>query len=118
MGKTLIISATFLVLSFVCKGQRRINAVEAHLHIGDSVMIKEKVIDHFMTPNHGIMILYTGSTRNFLTIVLIADELVKYNMEADSVYYSKKIAVTGRIENIDGNPCIVIKTPGQIKILR
>ncbi|MEO7212057.1 MAG: hypothetical protein ABIX36_04605 [Mucilaginibacter sp.] len=118
MGRTLIILPALLWLSFVCKAQTRIKAVEAGQHIGDSVMVREKVIDHFMTPNHGIMILYTGSTRNFLTIVLKSDDLVKYKMEADPIYYSKKIAVTGIVENIDDNPCIVIKTPGQIKILR
>jgi micrococcal nuclease len=107
-----------MLISFCSLGafsQTQIAAADASKHIGDSVIIIEKVYSAKAFDNGMILLNLGGSYPNHLLVVMIepkAKALFKYAPEQE--LKDKKISVTGKLIDYKGKPEIVVHDPKQI----
>jgi len=104
----LLIAVSGLAIS--ASAQTKITAKEAAQHIGDSLMVCDKVYGgRFFEPN-GLTLLNLGGAfpNHQLTVVMKADVRKKFAAAPETAFANKDVCVLGKITEYRGKPQIEI----------
>jgi len=117
--KPLLILVLICFSTLVSLGQTKISALEASKHIGDTVLVIDKVYGSKVFENGTTLLNMGGDFPNhLLTLMIRADDKSKFTYQLDKQLQGKYILVTGKIVDYKGKPEIVITDPKQIEELR
>lgn len=90
------------------------NYTEAKSHVGETVCIKGKVVNVSASAKSNFLNFCNDyKTCPFSALIFSSDASNFNNVQ---VYSGKDVEITGLIREYKGNPEIIIKSPGQIKI--
>jgi len=94
---------------------KRIDYTEAPNHVGEYVCVVGKV-DHVSRPKETTFLNFCPDYKTcpFGAVIFRADE---YKFPNPEQYEGKTVEITGLIKSYQGRPEIILKEPGQIKIL-
>jgi hypothetical protein len=116
MKHTILIALSLALFSFCAQAQTIIPAKDALKHLGEKVIICDKVCDESLKAF--VIILYLGADRpNQLLIVTCRAAGKNKSKHFDISYKGKEVCVTGILtKEHDGKPVIKVSAPAQISI--
>ena len=115
-----ISAATFLAFAFLgllkiaqTKDLPEYTALESAKHIGETALVTDKVEDVYQAKSGHIFLNMGGRHPNETFTVFIPAPAASAFKDF-KVYQGKTITVSGKIQDHQGKPEIVVKSPGQI----
>ncbi|MEE9217686.1 MAG: thermonuclease family protein [Acidobacteriota bacterium] len=89
---------------------------EAHQYYGRTVVISGTVV---ATKNTGraCFLNFHPDWRRTFTAVIFAEEFGRFPEAPEDLYRGRKVRVTGKVREYHGKPEIIVKSPGQIRIV-
>ena len=82
----------------------------------NATMTVEGVITR--TANTGrVTYLNFSSRNNDMKVVIFPQDAAKFSQPPEKMYQGKKIQVTGKVEEYQGGPEIIVRSPAQIRIV-
>jgi hypothetical protein len=96
-------------------GQTKITAQEASKHVGDSVVVFDKVYDGQLLKN-GMTILNVGgrSPKQLLVVLIKPEHRAKFSFKPEVQFKDKRVIISGVIIDHKGRPEIFIKDAEEI----
>ncbi|MBU7046186.1 MAG: thermonuclease family protein [Theionarchaea archaeon] len=92
-----------------------INWSDAHKYYNQYVIVKGTIVD---TYNSGIVCFLNFDTNyKYFTAVIFASDFLGFPFIPEDFYLGKTVYIIGIIKEYKGSPEIIVKTPGQIRIL-
>jgi micrococcal nuclease len=92
-----------------------INWSDADKYYGLCVIVEGTIIN---THNSGIVCFLNFHTNyDYFTAVIFASDFPEFTMPPEFLYSGKTVHIIGIIQEYEGSPEIIVKTPDQIKIL-
>lgn len=116
MPKTLVpLFALFLLIS-PCLAQDVISWKDAAKYYGQEKTVEGTIV---ATRNTGkaCFLNFSEDWKTDFTAVIFASDLGKFPANPETYYKGKKVKVTGNVQEYQGKPEIIVKRPGQIKIV-
>ena len=110
----------FIVLLLSCSGisvfsQIKITAQEASKHIGDSVLIFDKVYGGKLLTNGTTLLNVGNDFPNHLLVVMIkSDDRARFNFKPEEQFKGKQVIISGKLIDYNGKPEIIVTAPEQI----
>ena len=100
---------------FKKKEKIKINWEDADSHLGKYVIVSGKIVASYK--NEKVCFLnFHEDFRNYLSLVIFADDFKKFPDNPDKYYLNKNVTVEGRVKHYKGRPEIILNSREQIKI--
>jgi micrococcal nuclease len=98
--------------------QTKIPAKEASKHIGQTIMICDKVYGTKFFDNSGMTLLDLGGNHpnQYLTVVINKADHSKFKNKPEDYFKGTRVCVTGKIIDYHGEPEIVVTDPKDLNI--
>jgi DNA/RNA endonuclease YhcR with UshA esterase domain len=115
-------SISFVLLlittSLASFSQAKITSEEASKHIGDSVVLIDKVYDGKHLDN-GITVLNLGNTspEQLVSVVIKPEDRLKFPFKPEERLQGKRVLVKGKVTANKGRPEIIVSGPEQLREL-
>ena len=103
-----VLIAIFSILSNIANGQNKISIDSAGSHIGENVVVCSEVFGVKETEKVTFINLGAPYPNSPLTIVIFTKDLSNFKENPPSNFNSKKICVTGKLQDYKGKTEIVI----------
>ncbi|WP_207427978.1 hypothetical protein [Pedobacter sp. SYSU D00535] len=116
MKKLLLIA--FLALSLPSFSQKKISSAEAANHVGDSVLICEKVYGGRFLEAAEITFLNMGAQYPYqlFAVVIKGEDRAKFAFKPEAEFQDKTICVSGKVQLHRGKPQLIVVDPKQITV--
>ena len=115
--KSLVLVPAFILLAFSCSAQKKITAKDASKHLGETLMICDKVYATEVVKGENVTLLYLGSeTGQYLTALLKGPENPKFTWHPERDFKGHSVCLSGKIVDYKGKPAIYITDASQLKI--
>jgi len=117
--KKLPLLTTFIVLlAFTASAQTTVPVKNAAKHIGETVIVCDKVFSGKQVPSSNTTLLSIGDNPNQeLTIMIPAAYRNKFKGNPEIDYIGRDVIIKGKLVNNNGKPGIVITDPRQLKVV-
>jgi hypothetical protein len=113
--KNLIILSVLVLSSFIGFSQTKITAQEASKHIGDSVLVLDKVYGGIILSNAMTLLNVGNDFPNHLLVVMIrSEDRAKFKFKPEEQFKGKQVIISGRLIEYKGKPAISVSALGQI----
>jgi len=118
MKRSLILVAFITLVGSLASAQTKISAKEASKHIGETIMICDKVYGTKFFDNSGMTLLDLGGNHpnEYLTIVINKEDRDKFKNKPEEYFKGANVCVTGKIIDYKGKPEIIVTDPKDLKI--
>lgn len=113
MHKTILI-AVFATLSNMASAQPKVSIDSVSTHIGENVVVCAEVFEVKSTDKITFINLGAAYPNSPLTVVIFAKDTVNFKVAPAAMYGSKKICITGKLQDYKGKPQIVVTKPDEI----
>ncbi|MBU7045619.1 MAG: thermonuclease family protein [Theionarchaea archaeon] len=87
----------------------------ADQYYGQYVIIEGTIVNTFDSGN--VCFLNFDKNYNYFTAVIFACDFPEFSISPDIYYLGKKVYIIGIIQEYNGSPEIIVKTPDQIRVL-
>lgn len=116
--KTISFILLLITTSFASFSQAKITSEEASKHIGDSVMLIDKVYDAKLLTS-GITVLNLGgkSPDQLVSVIIQSTDRLKFPFKPEERLTGKRVLVKGKIIENKGRPEIIVSEPDQLREL-
>ncbi|ASU32370.1 hypothetical protein [Mucilaginibacter xinganensis] len=112
-----LIPALLVMLTFSCSAQKKIVAKDASQHIGQTVMVCDKVYNTEVQAASNTTLLYLGSeTGAYLTVVVKGPENPKFKWHPETDFKGRTVCITGKVADYKGKPAVYVTDNSQIKL--
>src|SRR6185312_3325777 len=117
MKRSLILIAFITLIGNLALAQTKIPAKEAAKHVGETVMVCDKVFGTKFFENNGITLLDLGGNHpnQYLTIVINKEDRSKFANKPEDYFKGVNVCVTGKIIDYKGKPEIIVTDPKDLK---
>jgi len=110
-------SSSFESLTPSKTGLGVVNACNAKEQVGREVLVEGKVADVYHSDTDTIFLNFEKVYPNqCFTAVIFKSDLFRFPSQLEERYYRKTVRVKGIVEEYEGRPEIILKTPSQIEI--
>ncbi|MBU7045383.1 MAG: thermonuclease family protein [Theionarchaea archaeon] len=92
-----------------------INWRDAHKYYNQYVIVEGTIVNTFNSGN--VCFLNFHTDYQYFTVVIFACDFPGFLMSPEAFYRGKKVYIIGIIKEYNGSPEIIVKTPGQIRII-
>jgi micrococcal nuclease len=118
MKRSLILITFITLIAGVASAQSKIPAKEAAKHIGETVMVCDKVYGTKFFDNSGMTLLDLGGNHpnQYLTVVINKEDRGKFKDKPEDYFKGTNVCVTGKIIDYHGKPEIIVNDPKDLKI--
>lgn len=107
----------FVMVAGTCHAQNTIAAKDAKAHMGETVIITEKVFGGKLLSSNMTLIDLGGRYPNqLLTIMIPPADRSKFVGQPETDWKDKTVTVTGKIIDYKGKPEIVVTEQSQVKL--
>jgi hypothetical protein len=118
MKKLLIFTAFVILFTFKAMAQTTVPVKNAAKHIGETVIICDKVFSGKQVPSSNTTLLSIGDGPNQdLTIMIPAVYRNKFRGNPEIDYIGRDVIIKGKLVNDHGKPRIVVTDPKQLKVV-
>lgn len=118
MKRSLILIVFITLIAGIASAQTKIPSKEAAKHIGETVMVCDKVFGTKFFDNSGMTLLDLGGNHpnQFLTVVINKEDRDKFKNKPEDYFKGTNVCVTGKIIDYHGKPEIIVTDPKDLKI--
>ena len=118
MKKPLILIFFTTLIASLASAQVKIPSKQAAKHIGETVMVCDKVYDTKFFDESGLALLDLGGNHpnQFLTVVINKEDRGKFKDKPEDYFKGTNVCVTGKIIDYHGKPEIVVTDPKDLKV--
>lgn len=117
MKRTVILSLFMMLAAYSASAQTTIAAKDATKHIGETVVITDKVYGTKLFDNTNMTLLDLGGSHpnQYLTVVINGADRAKFKDKPEEYYKGATVSVTGKVIDYKGKPEIIITDPKDLK---
>jgi hypothetical protein len=117
--KKLFVFTTFVALfAFKATAQHTVPVKSAAKHIGETVIICDKVFSGKLSPSSNTTLLSMGDNPSEeLTVMIPAAYRSKFKGNPEIDYIGRDVIIKGKLVNDNGKPRIVVTDPKQLKVV-
>jgi micrococcal nuclease len=112
--RKIIIFAACIILANIFFGQTNVSVDSVTSHIGEKVVVCAKVFGVKSLEKITFINLGAAYPSSPLTVVIFAKDIINFKEAPPAMYKSKKICVTGKLQDYKGKPQIVVSKPDVI----
>ncbi|MDK2892957.1 thermonuclease family protein [Methanohalophilus sp.] len=95
-----------------------VDYLDAGRYVGETKIVEGFVVSTSKVEDKGIIFLnFHDPYEGYFSVVIWSDDWDKFPDSPDSMYYGKKVRVTGLIQEYSGSPEIIVNEPSQIEIV-
>lgn len=118
MKRSLILITFITLIAGIASAQTKIPAKEAAKHIGETVMVCDKVYGTKFFDNSGMTLLDLGGNHpnQYLTVMINKEDHGKFKDKPEDYFKGANVCVTGKIIDYHGKPEIIVTDPKDLKI--
>lgn len=95
-----------------------VDYLDAGRYVGETKTVEGFVVSTSKVEGKGIIFLnFHDPYEGYFSVVIWSDDWDKFPASPNSMYYGKKVRVTGLIQEYSGSPEIIVNEPSQIEIV-
>jgi hypothetical protein len=116
--KILFLSVILCFTLTISFGQTKITAKDAASHVGETVMVCDKVFSTKLITGSNMTLLNLGGyyPNQLLTVMIEGRDRNKFKGVPEEDFKGRSVCVTGKIVEYRGKPEIVVSDPSELKL--
>ncbi|MDB5279738.1 MAG: hypothetical protein JWR61_4693 [Ferruginibacter sp.] len=105
--------AALAAISTIASAQTKISIDSVSTHIGENVIVCSEVFGFKQSGKIAFINLGAAYPNSPLTVVIFAKDITYFKEAPASMYSSKKICVTDKLQDYKGKPQIIVSNPDE-----